>query len=121
MIFDENYPAVFASFLIRLNFDKSKIYPKYYWVFAQSEDYIQQAARLMTGGGQPQFNGNAIVKIKIPVPSIEEQEAIVTAIEEEMQLVAANKKLIELFEQKIKDKINEVWGVKMSAPLIEAD
>ena len=23
-----------------------------------------------------------------------------------------NKKLIELFEQKIKDKINEVWGVK---------
>ncbi|MBK8291937.1 MAG: hypothetical protein IPK96_14395 [Flammeovirgaceae bacterium] len=28
-----------------------------------------------------------------------------------MQLVAANKKLIELFEQKIKDKINEVWGV----------
>ena len=27
-----------------------------------------------------------------------------------------NKKLIELFEQKIKDKINEVWGVKQVAP-----
>ena len=112
MIFDEDYPAVFASFLIRLNFDKSKIYQKYYWVFAQSEDYIQQAARLMTGGGQPQFNGNAIVKIKIPVPLIEEQQTIVKAIEEEMQLVSANKKLIALFEQKVKNKINEVWGVR---------
>lgn len=112
MIFDEDYPAVFASFLIRLNFDKTKIYPKYYWAFAQSENYIQQAARLMTGGGQPQFNGNAIVKIQIPVPTLEEQQTIVKAIEEEMQLVNANKRLIEIFEQKIKDKISEVWGVK---------
>ncbi|MFM7428802.1 MAG: restriction endonuclease subunit S, partial [Flammeovirgaceae bacterium] len=112
MIFEEDYPAVFASFLIRLNFDKSKVYPKYYWAFAQSENYIQQAARLMTGGGQPQFNGNAIVKILIPLPSIDEQKEIVQAIEEEMQLVNANKRLIEIFEQKIKDKIGEVWGVK---------
>lgn len=117
MIFDESYPAVFASFLIRLNFDKKKVYPKYYWAFAQSENYIQQAARLMTGGGQPQFNGNAIVKIQIPIPSLEEQQEIVKAIEEEMQLVESNKKLIEIFEQKIKNKINEVWGVK---ELIEA-
>lgn len=114
MIFNEDYPAVFASFLIRLNFDKTKIYPKYYWAFAQSENYIQQAARLMTGGGQPQFNGNAIVKIQIPVPPIEEQQTIVQAIEEEMQLVNANKRLIEIFEQKIKDRIARVWGVEES-------
>lgn len=110
MIFEEDYPAVFASFLIRLNFDKSKVYPKYYWAFAQSENYIQQAARLMTGGGQPQFNGNAIVKIQIPLPSIDEQKIIVQAIEEEMQLVNANKQLIEIFEQKIKNRIAKVWG-----------
>ena len=28
-----------------------------------------------------------------------------------MQLVSTNKQLITIFEQKIKDKINEVWGV----------
>jgi type I restriction enzyme M protein len=49
--------------------------------------------------------------IKIPVPNIEEQQTIVKAIEEEMQLVNANKRLIEIFEQKIKIKIAEVWGV----------
>ncbi len=112
MIFDEDYQAVFASFLIRLNFNKEKIFPKYYWVFAQSHDYISQAERLMTGGGQPQFNGNAIIKILIPVPSIEEQKSIVEKIENEMTLVEHSKQLITIFEQKIKDKINEVWGVK---------
>lgn len=117
MLFEEDYPAVFASFLIRLNFDKSKVYPKFYWAFAQSEDYVHQATRLMTGGGQPQFNGNAIVKIRIPLPAIHEQQRIVGEIEEEMQLVNANKRLIEIFEQKIKDKISEVWGVKEESTL----
>ena len=66
----------------------------------------------MTGGGQPQFNGNAIIKIIIPVPTIEEQKSIVKDIENEMALVEHSKKLIAIFEQKIKDKINEVWGIK---------
>lgn len=111
MFFNEDYPAIFASFLIRLNFDESKILNKYYWCFAQSQDYINQAERLVTGGGQPQFNGNAIVKIIIPVPSISEQQKIISQIEEEQKLVDANKKLITIFEQKIKDRIDEVWGM----------
>jgi type I restriction enzyme M protein len=63
-------------------------------------------------GGQPSISQSTIYEVKIPLPSIEEQKAIVQAIEEEMQLVNANKRLIEIFEQKIKDKISEVWGVK---------
>lgn len=110
MIFEEDYPAVFASFLMRLNFNLKRVYPKYYWAFAQSESYIRQAASLMTGGGQPQFNGNAVVKIKLPVPPIETQRQIVTQIENEQALVNANKELIEIFEQKIKDRIAKVWG-----------
>ncbi len=35
---------------------------------------------------------------------------IISQIEEEQKLVDANKKLIELFEKKVKDKIDEVWG-----------
>ena len=34
-----------------------------------------------------------------------------------MQLISANKRLIELFEQKI--KIGEVWGVKEEAMITE--
>jgi len=53
-----------------------------------------------------------IKKLKIPMPTIEEQTEVVKKIEQEQQLVSANKQLITIFEQKIKDKINEVWGAK---------
>jgi type I restriction enzyme M protein len=114
MIYEEDYPSVFASFLMRLNIDISKIFPKYYWTFAQSENYIKQASLLMTGGGQPQFNGNAVVKIRLPLPTLDTQKLIVLKIEKEMELVNANKQLIEIFEQKIKDRIAKVWGEKKS-------
>jgi restriction endonuclease S subunit len=51
-----------------------------------------------------------IKEFLIPIPSIDEQNIIVHRIEEEQVLVASNKRLIEIFEQKIKDKINGVWG-----------
>lgn len=55
---------------------------------------------------------SSLREIEIPVPPIEQQELIVKSIEEEKHLVNANKRLIEIFEQKIKTKIAEVWGVK---------
>jgi len=44
------------------------------------------------------------------IPPLHIQKEIVARIEEEQKLVDANKKLIELFEEKIKTKIAEVWG-----------
>jgi type I restriction enzyme M protein len=55
---------------------------------------------------------SSLREIEIPVPPIEQQELIVKAIEEEKQLVNSNKRLIEIFEQKIKTKIGEVWGLR---------
>ena len=109
MIFEEDYPAVFASFLIRLRFSLKRVHPNYYWAFAQSDAYWSQAKALMTGGGQPQFNGNAIKQIKFPLPPLEIQQAIVAEIEAEWSLVAANRELIERFEKKIQRAIARVW------------
>ena len=49
-------------------------------------------------------------KMLIPLPSIETQRGIVARINEEMSIVEQNKRLIEIFRQKIKDKIADVWG-----------
>ena len=38
MIFEEDYPAVFASYLIRLRFPSERVHPRYYWAFAQSDE-----------------------------------------------------------------------------------
>jgi type I restriction enzyme M protein len=66
----------------------------------------------VTGAAQPKLNQQSLNRISIPLPSIEEQKEIVKQIDIQQQLVLANKQLIIIFEQKIKDKINEVWGVK---------
>ena len=51
-----------------------------------------------------------IKSIKVPILDKEILERIFTLIELEQETVNGNKKLIESYEQKIKDKIAEVWG-----------
>jgi len=48
--------------------------------------------------------------LKTYLPPLSIQQEIVARIEAEQKLVEANKRLIKIYEQKIKDKINEVWG-----------
>lgn len=88
MIFEEGYTAIYAGFLIKLSFNETLI-PKYYWHFAQSQLFWDQANKLVTGGGQPQFNANSLKKIEIPIPfpndpkkSLSEQERIVKILDE---------------------------------------
>jgi type I restriction enzyme M protein len=65
-----------------------------------------------TSGGVRQANisNKGIENIIIPLPDIESQSQIVVQLEKEQALVNANKHLIEIFEQKIKDRIAKVWG-----------
>lgn len=74
-------PAVYASFLIKITLDNKKILNRYYWHFAQSSLYWEQATKLVSTGGQPQFNTGAVRRIKVPVPSLEEQEHIVNILD----------------------------------------
>jgi type I restriction enzyme M protein len=110
MYFDEDEESAFAGFLIRLNFDENQILSKYFWCFAQSDDYWEQAKSLMTGGGQPQFNANAVGKIIIPLPPLDIQKQIVEKIEAERALVESSKKLIEIYDQKTKETIAKLWS-----------
>ena len=61
-------------------------------------------------GGQPSISQSSIRELCVPFPSIEIQNEIVAKINEEMVIIEQNKRLIEIFEQKINAKINEVWG-----------
>lgn len=99
--FEKTEPAIFASFLIRLNPDAS-IDPFYIWLFSRSQNYWRQARTLMTGSGQPQFNANKLKQIKIPVPPIKYQKQIVaklSAVQDyKKQLLEQKLKLKELFD-----------------------
>ena len=107
---DSHQQAVFASYLIRLSFNNDKVVPAFFTSFSLGEIYWQQARELVSGGGQPQFNANVIKRIRMPIPPLQTQRKIVAEIESERELVEANKKLIGIYEKKVKDKIGEVWG-----------
>lgn len=77
----DNAPAVYASFLIKICLDNSVMLNRFYWHFAQSHLYWMQANKLVSGGGQPQFNSGAIGKVLVPVPSLEEQQRIVSILD----------------------------------------
>ena len=110
MLFDEDYPAVFASYLIRLRFPPERVDPYFCWAFAQSDNYWNQARALMTGGGQPQFNGNAIKQVKLPLPPLTTQLAIAAELKAEQAIVESNQNLIQRFEHKIQSAVARVWG-----------
>ena len=76
------------------------------------ENYINQIdiSKFVTGSAQPKLNQQNLNLIPIPVPSLEIQQSIVERIESERQIVEGNKKLIEIYTQKIQDRINKIWG-----------
>ena len=108
--------GICSTDFLALNFNKEIALPEFYSKYLLSQKFNNEAVNGIQGASLPRITYEYFSSIKVPLPPIEEQQFIVKAIEEEMKLVAANKKLIALFEQKIKDKINEVWGVKQVAP-----
>lgn len=77
-------------------------YVEYYINSISVEPYV-------TGAAQPKMNQKSLNSIKIPFNE-DSISDIVTQIEKEQALVNANQELIEIFEQKIKDRIAKVWG-----------
>lgn len=97
LYFDTDETAVFASFLIKLDLPEY-IDHYFYWIFAQTQNYWDQANRLVSGGAQPQFNANAIKQLVIPIPPLDVQKSIVKQAREEQKIIDANKKLISIFK-----------------------
>ena len=89
---------------------KGGINQSYLLNYLQSPDALNHVALMSTGGAQSFISLKTLRTFPIPVPDEKAQRQIVDQIEKEQTLVNANKKLIEIFEQKIKDRIAKVWG-----------
>lgn len=66
--------------------------------------------KMRVGARQRNLTKRFISELRIPIPTIEEQNKIIDKVLVELKFVSQNKRLIEIFQQKITDKIAEVWG-----------
>ena len=94
-------------YVLRANTEK--IMPQFIYYVVHSRDFITRGKSNMTGtGGLQRLTKEFVLSYTILLPSLEKQQQIVEKINEEMSIIERNKRLIEIFEQKINAKINEV-------------
>ena len=85
--------------------------PEWLFLCVATPVFRAHATEKMTGTGGLQRVPRAVIEsYKIPLPPIHIQQQIVTEIEAEQALVAANRELIERFEKKIHATLARVWG-----------
>lgn len=96
-----------ALSIIRL-VDKS--YVPYVFQYLRSSAIFNEIERIKVGVAQFNLSLKQVGEFRIPIPPKDKCADIVSAINEELQIIEQNKRLIEIFQQKIKDKIAEVWG-----------
>jgi len=80
------------------------------FIFYAIKIFMQDIVKAGQGLGVKGVTRHFIAQFKIPIPSIEVQRKIITRLEKERQIINDNKKLVEIYKNKIKDKIAEVWG-----------
>jgi type I restriction enzyme M protein len=86
------------------NFDRIFLY------FALKSIVCEVEDNLHGGVGLVHITKPNFEKIKVPIPDIKEQKQIAEQIESEQKIVNENKKLIEIFENKISDTISALWA-----------
>ena len=97
--------------LIRCRVKRKIVVPEYLILYMKSDQFISDARKYAQRAvNQASIKITDLKRLDIPLPPLEVQRAIANRINEEMFIVNQNKRLIEIFQQKIKDKIAEVWG-----------
>jgi restriction endonuclease S subunit len=89
---------------------KNLITPKYLSKIINTENTLNKFKWRFKWIWVPNLHLWEIKEVKIPLPSLEEQEKIVEELEKEQTLVNANKELIKIFEDKIKNIVQKIWN-----------
>lgn len=86
--------------------DEKALHPRYLFNFLVGFDL----SSISNSAGIALINNGDINGVKVPLPPLATQQAIVAEIEAEQALVNANRELIARFEKKIQGVLARVWG-----------
>jgi type I restriction enzyme M protein len=102
--------ASFSGFTIRARFDTTQANPRYLAHFFKTPVFADHMKTTGQGASIRNLSQGILAELKVPLPDLETQAAIVAEIEAEQALVNGNRDLIARFEKKIDAAIARVWG-----------
>lgn len=94
--------AVFASYLIRLSLNKTKLLPEFLYAFLNSYAFWPQILKKQRGATLQNVNANLIKQLLVPICSISEQKEILNKIDTPLtaQIDDNTKRVLNLFGHK---------------------
>lgn len=102
--------AIFYTGIIRFKPKSPELDHGFLKTYLGSASFLEQAESLASGAVIRHFGPTHLRQMSIPLPPLATQQAIVTEIEAEQALVAANRELIARFEKKIQATLARIWG-----------
>lgn len=108
--------AVFASYLIRVRLS-NKADPRYIAHFFQTSDYWNQITQNARGAAQPGVNATKLKSLKIPLPSLVEQNRIADILDEADALRTKRRGALAQLDTLLKSTFIEMFGDPVTNPM----
>lgn len=110
-LYQGDYPAVFAGYLIRFRFDLDKVLPKYVFYYTKTPQYWAWIAGKQNVVAQPNINAKQYgFELELPLPSLPEQRRIAEILDAADALRQKDRALIEKYEQLAQSLFLEMFG-----------
>lgn len=95
--------------VVRVNSELTTVKWVYYCL--RNLNFIVDGIKIMTGSvGHQRISADFVRYYKIPIPSINIQQKIIERIEFERNIIEQNKKLVEIYNEKVADKLNKLFN-----------
>lgn len=102
------HPAIFAGYLIRINYRSEMINPRYLCHILNSKKVREHGFSVMSKSvNQANINGSLLKQYQIPVPTVEEQNRIIAQIEIAEKKIADAQIVLSAAQKQKKDILNK--------------
>lgn len=107
-IVNEDIPCVHISDIIRFVFNQQRLLNDYFGIFFESHLLIMQLLMIQQSSSHIHINAETIKSIKIPLPSLEEQQKITTilsSLDSKISKLQSKKSLLEKLKKGLMQKM----------------
>ena len=102
--------GILANNMFRIEPSSPKIEKSFLIEYLKSKHIQKQISVDAYGAAMPALSFSVIREYLVPLPSLAIQKEWIAKITQEISIIEGNKRLIEIYNQKVQNRIRGVWG-----------